>query len=92
MKPVVAFNRPINVQLKAGVEYHWCRCGRSKNQPFCDGSHKGTGFTPLAFTPEKDGEFWLCRCKQTETGPYCDGHHAKIPDEMIGKEFSFDEE
>lgn len=92
MKPVVAFNKPIEVDLKAGQEYHWCRCGHSRNQPFCDGSHRGTGFQPVAFTPEKDGKAWLCRCKQTHDQPYCDGHHASIPDSMIGKEFSFDED
>lgn len=92
MKPVVAANQPIAVQLKAGEEYHWCRCGRSKNQPFCDGSHRGTGFTPLAFVAKETGEAWLCRCKQTRDAPYCDGHHAKVPDAMVGREFSLDQE
>ncbi|WP_323000199.1 glutamate synthase-related protein [Castellaniella sp.] len=91
MKPIVAANKPIAVELKAGQEYYWCRCGRSKNQPFCDGSHRGTGFTPLAFTAEKDGEAWLCRCKQTKDAPFCDGHHSKVPDAMVGKEFSLDD-
>lgn len=91
MKPRVAFNKPIAVELKAGKEYFFCRCGRSSNQPFCDGSHKVTSFTPLAFTPEKDGEAYLCRCKQTGTAPYCNGNHKKVPDDMIGKEFSLEE-
>ena len=88
MKPVVADNKPIAVMLEAGKEYHFCRCGRSKNQPFCDGSHQGTGFTPLAFTPAESGEAYLCQCKQTKTAPYCDGSHHKVPPEMVGKEFS----
>lgn len=92
MKPIVAFNKPIAVQLKAGQEYYWCRCGRSKNQPFCDGSHRGTGFTPLAFTAQKDGEAWLCRCKQTLDAPYCDGHHKQVPDSVIGQELLLDEQ
>lgn len=91
MKPVVAFNKPIGVQLKAGQEYYWCRCGRSKNQPFCDGSHRGTGFTPLAFVAREDGEAWLCRCKQTKNAPYCDGHHKQVPESAIGHEFSLEE-
>lgn len=91
MKPVVAFNKPIAVDLKNGKESYFCRCGRSRSQPFCDGSHRGTGFTPMAFTVQEDGEAWLCRCKQTRDAPYCDGSHAKVPDDMIGKEFSLAE-
>lgn len=90
MKPVVAFNKPIGVELEAGKKYHFCRCGRSGNQPFCDGSHKGTGFTPLPFTAEADGKSFLCRCKQTGNAPYCDGSHGKVPSAMIGKEFELD--
>lgn len=87
MNPVVAFNKPIGVELEAGKEYYFCRCGRSANQPFCDGSHKETGFTPLAFTAEADGKAFLCRCKQTGNAPYCDGSHKQVPDAMVGHEF-----
>src|SRR5690625_8027511 len=91
MKPVVAANSPIEVELEKGKEYFFCRCGRSRNQPFCDGSHRGTGFTPLRFVAEESGKSWLCRCKQTGTAPYCNGNHRKVPDEMVGKEFSLAE-
>ncbi|MCJ8273287.1 MAG: CDGSH iron-sulfur domain-containing protein, partial [Psychrosphaera sp.] len=57
--PVIASNKPIGVTLEKGKEYYFCSCGRSKNQPFCDGSHKGSGFTPQAFTADSDGESWL---------------------------------
>lgn len=87
-KPIVAANSPIDVQLEKGQTYYFCRCGRSKSQPFCDGSHKGTSFTPLEFVAKETGEAWLCRCKQTENAPYCDGHHKQVPDDMVGKSFS----
>lgn len=78
-KPTIADTKPIPVNLEAGEEYYWCACGRSQNQPFCDGSHRGTDFTPLDFTAEETGEAWLCMCKHTGNPPYCDGTHAKLP-------------
>ena len=68
-KPVVADNKPIGVSLQKGEEYHWCACGRSRHQPFCDGSHRGTDFTPLGFRADKSGEAWLCMCKHTGNPP-----------------------
>ncbi len=90
MKSVVADNKPVKVELEANKQYHWCKCGRSENQPFCDGSHIGTGITPVAFTAEKSGEAWLCCCKQTHNTPYCDGRHKQVPVEQVGKEFFLD--
>ncbi|MEZ5327937.1 MAG: glutamate synthase-related protein [Verrucomicrobiales bacterium] len=87
-KPTVAANKPIPVDLKAGEEYYFCTCGKSANQPFCDGSHKGTSFTPKPFTAEADGEAYLCRCKNTANAPFCDGTHAKIPDDQVGNEYA----
>ena len=63
-KPVIADRKPKHIQLEAGKDYLWCACGRSKSQPFCDGSHAGTSFKPLAFKPEKDGDAALCVCKR----------------------------
>ena len=74
-EPVIAQKGPYRVELEAGKTYFWCRCGRSKDQPFCDGSHKGTGIEPLAFTPDEGGRAWLCVCKKTANPPYCDGSH-----------------
>lgn len=85
-KPIVANNTPARVDLKKGETYYWCRCGRSQNQPFCDGSHKTTSFTPLAYTAEEDGEQYFCRCKHTANQPFCDGSHKKFSSDDIGKE------
>ena len=61
-----------------GETYYWCACGQSSNQPFCDGSHKGTSFTPLAFKAEKSETVYLCGCKKTKTPPFCDGTHKGL--------------
>ncbi len=85
-KPVIADNKPIAVDLSAGEEYHFCTCGRSSSQPFCDGSHAGTGFTPKAFSVDEDGEAYLCRCKHTANPPFCDGSHKRFDDDAVGKQ------
>jgi len=71
----VARRGPYSVQVEAGQRYFWCACGRSENQPFCDGSHKGTGFRPVVYTAERNGWLWFCGCKRTATPPLCDGTH-----------------
>ncbi|WP_020146808.1 glutamate synthase-related protein [Thioalkalivibrio sp. ALJ15] len=82
----IAAVEPKGVELKKGEEYYFCRCGRSKDQPFCDGSHEGTGLEPIAFTPEEDGEAFLCQCKQSGDLPYCDGTHQQFDEDDIGTE------
>jgi mannose-6-phosphate isomerase-like protein (cupin superfamily)/CDGSH-type Zn-finger protein len=78
--PVVARPKPCLVNVKPGRTYFWCSCGRSAKQPFCDGSHKGTGFTPIEFTAgAQDEELLLCGCKHTLNAPFCDGAHANLP-------------
>jgi glutamate synthase domain-containing protein 2/CDGSH-type Zn-finger protein len=85
-KPIVADNRPKKVELSKGAEYYFCVCGRSKSQPFCDGSHAGTSFKPKAFTAEEDGTAYLCACKHTASPPFCDGTHKQFSDEQVGKQ------
>lgn len=77
-KPIIADNKPIKVNLVEGQEYYFCRCGRSKSQPYCDGSHSGTGLKPMSFVAEKNEEAYLCRCKQTSNAPFCDGTHKNL--------------
>ena len=84
--PIIADNKPIQVNLKQGEEYYFCVCGRSNKQPFCDGSHKGTEFTPKAFIAVKNEEAYLCACKHTGNSPYCDGTHKQFSSEQLGKE------
>lgn len=68
---------PIEVTVEAGRTYWWCACGRSKSQPFCDGSHKGTEFAPLRYRATESAPKWFCVCKQSEKRPFCDGaNHA----------------
>lgn len=76
--PVVAQRGPYEVELEAGKTYYWCACGRSASQPFCDGSHAGTGLTPLKFQAGETGIAYLCGCKQTSDKPYCDGTHDTV--------------
>ncbi len=84
--PIIADNKPIKVNLVKGQEYYFCTCGKSKNQPFCDGSHAGTSFTPQAIVAESDEEAYLCACKHSANKPYCDGTHQQFSDDEIGKE------
>lgn len=84
--PIIADNKPVKVNLSKGQEYHFCACGKSKNQPFCDGSHVGTSFKPQGFVAEENGDAYLCACKQSGNKPYCDGTHKQFSDDQVGKE------
>jgi CDGSH-type Zn-finger protein len=76
--PHIAQKAPFEVQLEEGKTYYWCACGQSKNQPFCDGSHKTTSFVPVAHTAKRTGAAWLCGCKQSSRAPLCDGTHNRL--------------
>ena len=79
-EPVVADRKPKLVTLEAGRTYLWCSCGRSQKQPFCDGSHRGTGYEPVRFNARRGGDYLLCACKHTRRGPWCDGSHNNLDD------------
>jgi len=76
-EPKIAGTTPIAMRLDPG-EYHWCACGLSARQPFCDGSHEGSEFTPLVFKLDKKQEVYLCACKRTGNAPFCDGAHKSL--------------
>lgn len=82
--PVIAGKSPARVDLEKGQSYLWCRCGRSNSQPFCDGSHSGTGLSPMKLTAEKDGPAALCQCKSSANAPFCDGTHSSLSTLSVG--------
>ena len=77
-EPTVVEKKPCVLELEANKRYWWCRCGRSKEQPFCDGSHGGTGIEPICFEVEETKRYALCLCKYNGGGPFCDGSHKKL--------------
>lgn len=81
-KATIAATSPIKVEVEAGKDYWWCACGLSKNQPFCDGSHKGSDFSPMQWTADESGDKWFCACKQTAGEPFCDGSHNALAREQ----------
>ncbi len=76
--PVIAKKGPYVVELEPGKNYYWCSCGRSENQPFCDGSHKDTNLEPIKFEVEEQKKYGLCGCKHTKNAPFCDREHSKL--------------
>ncbi|MGB0446698.1 MAG: glutamate synthase-related protein [Pseudomonadales bacterium] len=85
-KPIIAAINPKKVALVEGKDYYFCACGRSQNQPFCDGSHAGTDFKPKAFKAQKTGDAYLCQCKHSSNQPFCDGTHKQFDASHIGQE------
>ena len=75
----IAAREPAGVEVEAGRDYFWCACGRSAKQPFCDGSHKGTEFTPVKYQASESKRLYFCCCKRTGGAPLCDGSHKNLP-------------
>lgn len=78
LEPVIAKRGAYPVRVEAGKSYFWCACGRSANQPYCDGSHKGTGFSPVKFEAEENEIVHFCGCKHSKDQPFCDGTHHNV--------------
>ena len=76
-EPTIAQQAPYAVELEPGT-YWWCACGKSANQPFCDGSHKGSSFAPVKLEISEKTRVWLCGCKHTGDRPFCDGSHKML--------------
>jgi CDGSH-type Zn-finger protein len=76
--PLCPKTAPYPIDVEVGKKYFWCACGRSKKQPFCDGSHAGTAFRPVEFVADKAETVFFCGCKRTAAKPYCDGSHEDL--------------
>ena len=77
-EPEIARKSPIPIDVETGKTYFWCACGRSKSQPFCDGSHKGGDFAPVKWTALEGKRMFFCACKRTKGQPLCDGSHKSL--------------
>merc|ERR1719350_2166000 len=69
---------PYFVELEEKTTYLWCACGKSNTQPWCDGSHKGTGYKPLPFIIRQKRSALICGCKFSERRPYCNLTHLHV--------------
>ena len=78
--PVIAQREPIGIDVEQGKKYFWCACGKSAKQPFCDGSHKDTSFTPFTYAATETKRVYFCCCKHTSATPLCDGSHKTLGD------------
>ena len=77
-EPVIAQKEPYAAEVEAGRQYWWCACGRSKNQPYCDGSHSVTDIVPVAYEATESKTVYFCGCKQSGNKPLCDGTHSSL--------------
>lgn len=78
MNPDIPQKSPYAVEVEVGKNYYWCACGKSKNQPFCDGAHQGSTFSPVAYKAEENKTIYFCGCKHSANQPFCDGAHSKL--------------
>ncbi len=76
-KPEIAKKSPYVIDMEAGT-YNWCACGKSSNQLFCDGSHKGTSFAPTKIDITETKKVAWCGCKHSANVAFCDGSHNKL--------------
>ncbi len=76
-KPIITQTKPYVIEEEPGTKY-WCACGKSNNQPYCDGSHKGTGIAPVKVEIKESKKVYWCGCKHSKKSPFCDGTHREL--------------
>jgi len=76
-KGVCTQKSPYAVELQPG-DHYYCTCGKSTNQPFCNGAHKGSEFVPTKVTVTATETKYLCGCRNSKNGPFCDGSHQSL--------------
>lgn len=76
--PIIYDKKPAIIEVEANSVKYWCACGRSKSQPFCDGSHKGTGISPVKCEFKECKKVAFCNCKHSKNGAFCDGSHNRL--------------
>lgn len=76
-KPDVPQKAPFVMEVEPG-NYAWCSCGKSTNQPYCDGAHKGSSFSPIIEVVEEKKVVAWCGCKNSSKGGFCDGSHSQL--------------
>ena len=76
--PIPAQKAPYQYKVEEGRSYAWCACGRSQKQPLCDGSHSGTGLSPMVYKATETKDVYFCGCKASGKKPFCDGTHSKL--------------
>lgn len=77
-EPTIASKSPFAIDVEKGKTYYFCTCGKSATQPFCDGAHKGSDFSPIAHTPDENKTVYACGCKKSKNLPFCDGTHHDL--------------
>lgn len=80
--PFITQKAPFKVEVEANKKYYWCACGLSKTQPFCDGSHKGTGLKSVLFEATESKIIYFCGCKHSKNGVFCDGTHNNLASDV----------
>jgi CDGSH-type Zn-finger protein len=76
--PDIPQKAPYPVEVEEGKNYFWCSCGKSATQPLCDGSHKGSEFSPVKYTADESKKVFFCGCKASDKGVLCDGSHKAL--------------